>query len=222
MWKGADVFFMQFLLLKLKVKKVILQSWQIKNKAERDGERKRMTRTTGRDLHSNPQWCHGQLGMLRAQTGLWSRSWVNWEHVWESLRLAWSRGNPEKADTSRSFRADRNRESEWERMEGELLLAEWKPHVKINRYPSVNVCEFAFCVRSLFVPAWPVYRVAAHCCCAWRALVHVLETTVGSDRGEGREGPPPPTSPLTPPFTNSPAEAPRLQPSIFIFPQFPL
>lgn len=101
-------------------------------------------------------------------------------------------------------------------MEGEKRgqwLAECKQHVKINWYLSVNVCKFAFYVRSLFVPAWPVYRAAAHCCCAWRALVRVLETTEGGDTGGEAEGPPPP--PWTPPFTNRPTEAPRLQPSIF-------
>ncbi len=83
-------------------------------------------------------------------------------------------------------------------MEGEKRekwLAECKQHVKINRYLSMNVCEFAFCGCSLFVPAWPVYRTAAHCCCAWRALERVLETTEESDTGGETEGSPPPPPP---------------------------
>lgn len=63
----------------------------------------------------------------------------------------------------------------------------------------MRVCELAFCVCSLFVPGWPLYRAAAHCCCVWRASVHVLETTEGSDMRRGD-----PSSPRTPTCTNSP------------------
>lgn len=123
--------------------------------------------------------------MLRARTGHWSCSWVNWEHDWESPRLACS-GEPCSVRAGRKKRAKGEKREQW--------LAEWKQHVKINRYLSVNVCEFAFCARSLFVPAWPVYHAAAHCYCALRALVHVLETTEGSDTGEKKRTPLPPGS----------------------------
>ena len=168
----------------------------------REEERKRggeggkgMSHTTGHDLHSNPQWCHGQPGVLRAQTGVPSCSWVSRGRVWESPQLACS------GERRRQWQL---RQSRWKRRgwgrkdggEGEergvtcrMETACTDKQISIG----VCVCELAFCVCSLFVPGWPLYRAAAHCCCVWRASVHVLETTEGSDMRRGD-----PSSPLLP------------------------
>lgn len=44
-----------------------------------------------------------------------------------------------------------------------------------DKQTSIREPKFAFCVCSLFLPAWLLYRAAAHCCCTWRASLHVSE-----------------------------------------------
>lgn len=88
-----------------------------------------------------------------------------------------------------------------------------------DKQTAIRELKFAFCVCSLFLPAWLLYRAAAHCCCTWRASLHVSERTEASDIGGQGEGDPPP--PLFLHLLSAP-EAPRLQPSIFVSLRFPV
>lgn len=85
-----------------------------------------------------------------------------------------------------------------------------------------QVCS-PLCVCSLSLPAWLLYRAAAHCrrrCMRGLGQLHVSkrkkETAEASDIG-GVGGDGTPSSCYVSPFTNSPRGPRELQPSIFVF-----
>ena len=192
----------------------------------REEERKRggeggkgMSHTTGHDLHSNPQWCHGQPGVLRAQTGVPSCSWVSRGRVWESPQLACS------GERRRQWQL---RQSRWKRRgwgrkdggEGEERGVTCRMETACtDKQISIGVCVCVW-VGVLCVQLVRPRLAALSCGCTLLLRVESIGACFRDDRGEWYEerGPllPPPPPPELPHVLTAPVAC-GLQPSIFIF-----
>ena len=183
---------------------------------EEEGKRggeggKGMSHTTGHDLHSNPQWCHGQPGVLRAQTGVPSCSWVSRGRVWESPQLACS------GERRRQWQL---RQSRWKRRgwgrkdggEGEERGVTCRMETACtDKQISIGVCVCVW-VGVLCVQLVRPRLAALSCGCTLLLRVESIGACFRDDRGEWYEErgpllpPPPPSSPTrTPTCTNSPS-----------------